>query len=171
MSDELKPCPFCGIECELEEVQFAFSTDKFVTHPIHYCILSGMKFTFNRWQRRFYEDALNQRIAELIQVAGIDNQRLIDAAKRAGVTYFGCDTPEVMADRILYLEGLLRWRPASELPTEDGNYELKFADYNNKPDYDYGYYYSKDGYGWGCEDVIGWRPIPELEVKDAIQNS
>ena len=65
MSDELKKCPFCGIECELEEVQFAFSTDKFVTHPLHYCLLSGMKFTFNRWQRRFYEDALNQRIAEL----------------------------------------------------------------------------------------------------------
>ena len=65
MSEELKKCPFCGIECELERFQFAFSTDKFVTHPLHSCILSGMKFTFNRWQRRFYEDTLNQRIDEL----------------------------------------------------------------------------------------------------------
>jgi len=106
---------------------------------------------------------LNQLITELVQAADIDKKRLVDAAKLAGITYFGCDTPDVMADRILYLESLLRWRPVSEgLPTEDGVYEMKFlggailswriSGTNGLDDF-------------AAHGIIEWRPIPELEVK------
>lgn len=52
--------------------------------------------------------AADRRIAELVGAADADENRLRQAAECAGVGYFGCDTPEVLADTI----GELRQRIA-----------------------------------------------------------
>jgi cell division septum initiation protein DivIVA len=51
--------------------------------------------------------AANKRIAELEGSAKADESRLIAAAEKARITYFGCDTPDHLADRILELESFL----------------------------------------------------------------
>jgi hypothetical protein len=51
--------------------------------------------------------ALRARIAELEGAASADHQRMVDAASKAGVTFYGCDTADHMADRIAELEA---WR-------------------------------------------------------------
>jgi hypothetical protein len=48
-----------------------------------------------------------KRIAELEGAAKADEGRLIAAAKKAGIEYFGCDTPDHLADRVAELEKAL----------------------------------------------------------------
>jgi hypothetical protein len=48
-----------------------------------------------------------RRIAELEGAASADHQRMVDAASKAGVTFYGCDTADHMADRIAELQS---WR-------------------------------------------------------------
>jgi len=46
-----------------------------------------------------------ERIKTLEGAATADGERLIQAAERAGITYTGCDTPDVLAETIVSLEG------------------------------------------------------------------
>ena len=50
---------------------------------------------------------MKKRIAELEGAAKADERRLIAAAKKAGIEYFGCDTPDHLADRVLELQEVL----------------------------------------------------------------
>lgn len=52
-------------------------------------------------------------IVELRGAAEADEQRLRDAAACAGVGWFGCDTPEVLADTIAELRAALRTKGES----------------------------------------------------------
>ena len=58
MSEESKPCPFCG---EQVFTPLVASLDDGYTR----CGLCGAKMQHRRWQTRPIEDALNARIAEL----------------------------------------------------------------------------------------------------------
>lgn len=46
----------------------------------------------------------SERISSLEGAAKADEARLIAAAKKAGIAYFGCDTPDHLADRVLELD-------------------------------------------------------------------
>jgi hypothetical protein len=89
------------------------------------------KLTMLEERDAFYEgmrkDMSNKqkRIEALEGAAKADAERLQDAANRAGVEYFGCDTPEHLADRIEALEAALKeaiewdWMTAREdIPNE-----------------------------------------------------
>lgn len=57
-----------------------------------------------------------KRIAELEGAAKADEGRLIAAAKKAGIEYFGCDTPDHLADRVAELENALVEERARHMP-------------------------------------------------------
>lgn len=69
-------------------------------------------------------------IVELRGAAEADEQRLRDAAACAGVGWFGCDTPEVLADTIAELRAALRTKGESldvcEAARVDGLYREAF---------------------------------------------
>lgn len=69
------------------------------------------------------------RISELESSAKADEARLIAAAEKARITYFGCDTPDHLADRILELEEALieeRLRYNSLLREQGDGYGPKY---------------------------------------------
>ena len=63
MSEESKPCPFCG---EQVFTPLVASLDDGYTR----CISCGAKMQRSRWQTRPIEDALDNRIAELTECIG-----------------------------------------------------------------------------------------------------
>lgn len=66
MTDELKPCPFCGCECELKEIQFAFDLKQYANHPYNDCILGSLRIVpVSIWNARPLEDTLQKSIDEL----------------------------------------------------------------------------------------------------------
>ena len=74
-------------------------------------------------------EAAYDRIADLEGAAKADEARMIAATKKARVVYFGCDTPDHMADRIAELEealieerarGLFNGTWCSDLPDDCG---------------------------------------------------
>jgi hypothetical protein len=95
MSEELRPCPFCG-----EQVfpPLASSLDDGYTR----CGLCGAKMQHRRWQTRPIEDALQARIAELTECIG---------SQMADVY--------TLKARIAKLEAAQRWIPVSERLPED----------------------------------------------------
>jgi formylmethanofuran dehydrogenase subunit B len=63
---EVKPCPFCGSECELQEIQYAFDLKQYAKHPYNDCILGSFRLVpISLWQSRPIEDALQKRIDDL----------------------------------------------------------------------------------------------------------
>lgn len=65
--------------------------------------------------------AANRRIGELEGAANADEIRLRQASETAGVGYFGCDTPEVMADTIGELRESIRSLRALVADLEKGH--------------------------------------------------
>ena len=64
-------------------------------------------------------EAAYDRIADLEGAAKADEARMIAAAKKARVVYFGCDTPDHMADRIAELEEALIEERAKQLNVDE----------------------------------------------------
>ena len=63
MSEELRPCPFCGNEPVVEGNLVACNNLNCPTHDNYWT--DPMIFTCDQWNSRPIEDALNARIAEL----------------------------------------------------------------------------------------------------------
>ena len=83
MSEELKPCPFCGNEASIKDVVVYPNCEKapaYVGCKNHCAGGSGydLQDTINRWNNRPLEDALRARIAEL----GADLEAELDAPPR-----------------------------------------------------------------------------------------
>ena len=58
-----------------------------------------------------------------------DDQRLRDAAARAGVVYFGCDTPDALAERILEQQATIQQQALEGLPASlSASLQLWWAD-------------------------------------------
>lgn len=74
------------------------------------------------WEALAARDAeielLKARISTLEGAMRADEGRLVEAAKLSGVGYFGCDTPEVMADTIGGLREQLRLANADAAENE-----------------------------------------------------
>lgn len=90
MTDELKPCPFCGCECELKEIQFAFDLKQYANHPYNDCILGSLRIVpVSIWNARPLEDTLQTEIDKLcaelklnsIQIS-IGNDSIMSLQKR-----------------------------------------------------------------------------------------
>ena len=121
--DRLKPCPFCGEEL--------FGTkDRFTNGTSWRCpngCIEKMKQPmpdeefYQRWNNRPIEDSLRGAMKA-------DDERLRNAAKKAGVGYYGCDTADHMADVILSLSSARdEWKSvAKELSLA----AQSFANYN-----------------------------------------
>lgn len=62
-----------------------------------------------------YQEALQRQMSLEHGAARADEERLIAAAKRAGITYWGCDTPDMLAEEIVSL------RAAVEATKEKSN--------------------------------------------------
>ena len=121
MSDELKPCPFCGVATDFIDV----NTGEIVPACKNIrCLVIASALTIEAWNTRPLEEELHQRIADL--------------------------------------ESLLRWRPVSTPPEQNGYYEVEF---DNGNFHDMIFY--NEHSSWRCSqehvNITGWRPIPELE--------
>jgi hypothetical protein len=76
MSD-LKPCPFCGSECELQEIQYAFDLKQYAKHPYNDCILGSFRLVpISLWQSRPIEDALQNEIDKLCAELGTNSKQI-----------------------------------------------------------------------------------------------
>lgn len=82
--------------------------------------------------------------------------------KRAHIVVL--DKIDNLKERIAYLESLLRWRPVSTPPKQNGFYEVEFE---NGVFHDVSFYTAYSSWLISQEfvKITGWRPIPELEVK------
>lgn len=102
MSEELRPCPFCG-----EQVfpPLASSLDDGYTR----CGLCGAKMQHRRWQTRPIEDELRKRIAELESTLSANNELLIPALKKreSEIVELSNKTISKLNKRIAELEALL----------------------------------------------------------------
>lgn len=47
-----KPCPFCGVAPEKEQIVVSAGAFVWIEHPVNDCALSGLKFPFDVWERR-----------------------------------------------------------------------------------------------------------------------
>lgn len=62
----------------------------------------------NGWTEKIEKlEAEKKQLQNAMQIA---DQRLVAAAKHAGISYFGCHTPDALADRILELERITKGR-------------------------------------------------------------
>ncbi len=61
----MKACPFCGHKAETTELRFYEQIKSCLFCPNPNCIMYNRAMTFEEWQSRPIEDALNKRIAEL----------------------------------------------------------------------------------------------------------
>jgi hypothetical protein len=105
MTDEivLRPCPLCNKPGAIWRKMAHCSNDE--------CFLFYTRIPVNEWQQRPTEDRLRAEITA-------DDQRLRDAATRAGVMYAGCDTADALADEIIRLRNeLMRMSSAVNICT------------------------------------------------------
>ena len=65
MSDELKPCPFCGGEAKLYPLEAVESPDDLFCCSDDDCIGAEPPATREEWNHRPLEDALQKRIEDL----------------------------------------------------------------------------------------------------------
>jgi hypothetical protein len=118
---ELKKCPFCGSEMELD-FNRAF-------HPANDCVIRYLAFNIERWQKapRPIEDALQARIDELAKETDmyIDWWKLV-----TNRVYEQVGEIAELKQHIATLEAQLRWIPVSErLPEPSDVFRILGLDY------------------------------------------
>jgi hypothetical protein len=119
---------------------------------------------------RLWHDKYLSVCAELATVRGAmkaDDERLLDAAQKAGILYTDCDTPDGLADEILGLRAELAamniWTSVEKRLPEDGDYLLfvgEDAPNSSKTAIELSTYSSE--YGWDTYGIpLYYRPLPE----------
>ena len=104
MSEELKPCPFCG-----EPVVFNKFAEKVV------CEDCGATIYSDYWNTRPIEDALNARIAELEERLGLCESALVSMtyqffySSKSGALVHSFMSAEEEAAEYLVDYGIARW--------------------------------------------------------------
>jgi hypothetical protein len=190
MSEELRPCPFCGgktvtstffdwedLEYMAIEVNDSESIDGEVTCENERCI-NGWYLPPEAWNTRPIEDALHARIAELEaeKCVLVDQQRevknhLIDKNLHIDSLY---EEGYKLQQRIAELEAAQRWIPVEErLP--EFNKVVAVIDMSDKDSHLCNVYETailvevrgdtRFGFighsGWDSSDVTHWMPLPE----------
>ena len=114
MSDNLRPCPFCGTPPQANTWVFYGISETRYFCPNQECPLSVRTSTLERWNRRPIEDALTARVAEL------------EAGRRWRVVADG-ELPELGKEVIFYdsimerrLKGCLRKNGGVEWLSDEG---------------------------------------------------
>ena len=71
--------------------------------------LNGLKVAAAKLAaQQAYIRKLRRENERLRAIAEVDNERLVVAAKVAGIAYLGCDTPEWLADEVVALKARIK---------------------------------------------------------------
>jgi len=152
MSEELRPCPFCGEPADDRYNRLAKCSNK--SCLMNHWVDDEDFFIDDDWNTRPIEDALQSRIAELEK--DLSN-------KEIEYTDLWDDALALQA-RIAELEGERRWIPVSErLPKENAPVLVLTVLGGMFVDFIYGKSVvtgNPDFYELDVEDVTHWMPLP-----------
>jgi hypothetical protein len=167
MSEELKPCPFCG--------GTKICTEKGIN--LNYCDNCSAESNIEHWNTRPIEDDLRKRIAELEALVNVSEglyERIYEQAARIAelenehnVWLIGASNAvKNLEARIAELEAERRWIPVSERLPEDTERMLTIV-YDAFEDTTaisiLQHYGDGDWFSWdsGRYVVTHWMPLPE----------
>ena len=174
MSEELRPCPFCGEMPVTENNLVACANKSCPTYDNYWT--DPQILTIEQWNTRPVEDALNKRIADLDaenaelkeRVAMLDVTAVYKSLGEMGyieqVTNLKAENAALQS-RIAELEAAQRWIPVSErLPEEGHKVLVLLTDGAISIDLIYGNDFLYENW---VGDITHWMPLPKLpEVQE-----